>query len=287
MTVHTLLHNCAAMGEEGAAERRRRGEATFREVMTVPFSGADTPFTGAGLLDFVFADVWNRPGLSRRDRRLVTLTCTGAADTQGPIEANVYAALNSGDLSYDEALEFVLQFAVYCGWPKASFLNGVVQQQYARVCTERGTEPPRSAPIPVWEPGLDSETRLRGGETCFAWLNCLPFAPPRDTPYTQAGILNFVFGEVWQRPQLSVRDRRVITVAAVGVDDTIIPIRSHVYAALKSGDLTLEEMQELVLHFAVYAGWPKASFLNQVVAESWAQVESEGGVRTGAAPAYH
>ncbi len=287
MTVHTLLHHCAAVAEGDAGEQRRRALAMFRDVMTVPFEGADSPFTGAGLLDFVFGEVWGRPGLSRRDRRLVTITCAAAADTPAPIEAHVYAALNSGDLSYEDALEFVLQFAVYCGWPKASLLNGVVQAQYARVCRQRGTEPPGPEAIPPWGPGLDREDRLRGGEACFAWVNCLPFAPPRDTPYTEAGILNFVFGEVWQRPHLSVRDRRVVTVAAVGVDDTVIPIRSHVYAALKSGDLTLAEMQELVLHFAVYAGWPKASFLDQVVAESWARIEAEGGVRTGTAPRYH
>ncbi|HZQ58451.1 MAG TPA: carboxymuconolactone decarboxylase family protein [Acidimicrobiales bacterium] len=273
------------MTEGDASDRRRLGEATYREVMTVPCVADGTPFTGPGLLDFVFADVWNRPGLSRRDRRLVTLTCVAAADTQAPIEEHVYAALNSGDISYDEALEFVLHFAVYCGWPKASFLNMVVQQQWARICADRGEAPPSSA-LPVWGEGFDAEERMRGGEACFAWVNCVG-APPRDTPYTQAGILGFVFGEVWQRPHLSVRDRRVMTVAAVGVDDTIIPIRSHVYAALKSGDLTLTEMQELVLHFAVYAGWPKASFLNQVVAESWARIESEGGTRPGEAPAYH
>jgi len=271
---------------EDALRRRRTAEATYLEVMTVPYRDADTPFTGAGLLDFVFGEVWNRPGLSRRDRRLVTLTCVGAADTQEPIEANVYAALNSGDLTYEAALEFVLHFAVYCGWPKASFLNMVVQQQQARICRERGLEPPSTDAMPVWEAGLDPEARIRGGEACFAWINCVG-SPPRDTPYTEAGILNFVFGEVWQRPHLSVRDRRMMTDAAVGVDDAIIPIRSHVYAALKSGDVTLDEMLELVLHFAVYSGWPKASFLNQVVAESWARIESEGGIRVGAAPAFH
>jgi 4-carboxymuconolactone decarboxylase len=253
--------------------------------MTVPFNEDQTPFSGPGLLDFVFADVWNRPGLSRRDRRLVTLTCSGAADAPAPIEANVYAALNSGDLTYEEMLEFVLHFAVYCGWPKASFLNMVVQQQQAKVCSERGLDPPSREPLPPWNPDLDAATRVSGGAKCFAWINCVG-APPADTPYTGA-ILDFVFGEVWQRPHLSVRDRRVMTVAAVGVDDAVVPIRSHVYAALKSGDIALDEMLEIVLHFAVYSGWPKASFLNQVAIESWARIESEGGVRTGEKPEYH
>ena len=85
-------------------------------------AGGETPLESAGVLDFVFSSVWNRPGLSRRHRRLIALTCCGAADTVGPIEANVYAALKSGDLNVDELLEFVLHFAVYCGWPKASFM---------------------------------------------------------------------------------------------------------------------------------------------------------------------
>ena len=47
-------------------------------------------------------------------------------------------------------------------------------------------------------------------------------------------------------------------VAAAAVDE---PIQQHVYAALASGDITREEFQEVVLHFAYYAGWPRASAL--------------------------
>jgi 4-carboxymuconolactone decarboxylase len=278
--------NGAAPTVDGAATRRQRAEATYREVMTVPYQGGGTPYEEAGLLDYVFGDIWNRPGLSRRDRRLVTLTCAGAGDTTQPIEDHVYAALKSGDLSLEALLEFVLHFAVYCGWPKASFLNQVVQQQHARIYAERGLEPPGREPLAVWQPDLTSEERIRGGAECFAWINCVD-AVAGDTPYTLAGILNFVFGEVWQRPGLTVRERRIMTLAAVGLDDTVIPIRAHVSSALKSGDVSFEEMQELVLHFAVYSGWPKASFLNQVVSESWAKIQSEGGVRAGAAPSYH
>ena len=37
------------------------------------------------------------------------------------------------------------------------------------------------------------------------------------------------------------------------------------YAALKSGDVSFDEMDELALHFAAYYGWPKASHLNQAI----------------------
>jgi 4-carboxymuconolactone decarboxylase len=259
-----------------AAARRRRGVEAYLDVMSVPPDLSPSPYSEAGLLDFVFAEIWSRPGLSRRDRRWVTLACAGAADTVGPIEQHVYAALRSGDMTFTEMQEFVLHFAVYCGWPKASFLDQVVWQQQARVNAERGEDPPPQRKLEPWNPGMDPEARLRGGEDCFSTINCVR-AVGRTSPYTTAGILNFVFGEVWQRPGLTVRDRRFITLACVGLDDTVGPIRSHVYSALKSGDVTYPEMREFVLHFAAYSGWPKGSFLDQVAAESWAAVQREAG----------
>jgi 4-carboxymuconolactone decarboxylase len=265
------------MADPAGRGAESEGARTYQEIMTVPPPPASTPFEAAEL-EYVFGKVWNRPGLSRRDRRWISLTCAGAADTVGPIRAHVYASLNGGDMSLLEMQEFVLHFAVYCGWPKASFLNQVVTDQWARICSERGVRPEEQGDLPVWSAGMDPSARMAGGEAWFSYINCVRY-PPANTPYTAAGILNYVFGEVWQRPGLTDRDRRFITVAAVGLDDTDIPIRSHVYAALKSGDITLEEMYELVLHFAVHSGWPKASFLNQVTSDSWTRIDDEGGVR--------
>lgn len=261
-------------GSSAGSDRRATARSLYEDVMRRPFELPSTPASEPGLLDFVFGEVWSRPGLSRRNRRWITLACACAADTIGPIEANIYAALASGDIAFEEMQEFVLQFAVYCGWPKASFADQVICQQQAALNAERGDPPPEMRPIEPWNPEMDPEERMRNGEKCFADINHVP-APGRTSPYTTAGILNFVFGEVWQRPGLSVRDRRFITLACVGVDDAIIPIRSHFYSALKSRDVSLEEARELVLHFAVHSGWPKASFLDQVVTESWAKILAE------------
>jgi 4-carboxymuconolactone decarboxylase len=266
----------SADGRVDTEAKRLGARALFEEVMCRPFDLAPTPATETGLLEFMFGELWARPGLSRRDRRWVTLTCACAADTVGPIEANVYAALASGDITFDELLEFVLHFAVYCGWPKASFAEQVVLQQQAALSAERGQVPPEPRKLEPWRPDQDHEDRLRSGERCFAEINHVP-APGRTSPYVAAGILNFVFGEVWQRPGLSVRDRRFITLTCVGVDDAVLPIRSHFYSALKSRDVSHEEIRELVLHFAAYAGWPKASLLDQVVTETVARIASEEG----------
>jgi 4-carboxymuconolactone decarboxylase len=250
------------MGTEAA-------DQTYREVMTVDPPPATTPLALA-TRDWVFGEVWPRPGLSRRDRRWVTLTCVAAADAPQPIADHVYAALNSGDLELEAMLEFVLQFAVYCGWPKASQVEGTIRQQWVRVCEERG-----EAATP-W-PRLDNETlglndwqqRLERGAQEFADVNLIQ-APQPDSPYMHAGILNFVFGHVWQRPGLTRHERRIITVACVAIDDAPTPLWSHVTSALHSGDITKEEMDELVLHFAAYYGFAKAEALMATAENAWA-----------------
>jgi 4-carboxymuconolactone decarboxylase len=124
---------------------------------------------------------------------------------------------------------------------------------------------------------MSPERREQYGRDWFHYTMTIP-APPSDSAYRQAGIANFVFAEMWSRPGLDMRARRWITLACVGAADTTVPITAHVYAAMKSGDISYDEMMEFVLHFAVYSGWPKASIMEQVVREQWAKIEAEGGI---------
>jgi 4-carboxymuconolactone decarboxylase len=233
-----------------------------------------SPFE-ATTLDFVFGQVWARPGISRRQRRLVTLSCVCAADAPGPIDDHMYAALATGDFKIGELLEFTLHFAVYCGWPKASQAESCLRKQHALLQQERGSsfEPWPDYPISSLGPS-EHEARLAGGELSFADINLVP-PPPRDSPYFQAGILGFVFGHLWQRPGLSRIDRRFVTIPCVGVSDALMPIHSHLGSALGSGDISVAEMNELILQFAAYSGFAKAEVLNQVAAEEWSRLQDQ------------
>lgn len=256
------------------ADRSKRGRQHFAEVMTFGPPDDTSPIAN-GLVDFVFAEIWSRPTLSRRDRRFITLACVADADAQEPLEQHVYAALNSGDVTIGEMRETVLHFAVYGGWPKASRFNMAVDAQWERINRQRGRDVPDPEPLlPLVSPS-DPEGRLACGEESFKQINCIPFAPIRDNPYSGAGILNFVFGEMWLRPGLGTKERRLVTVACVGFQDAPVPIMSHVYAALKSRDVSFAEMDELALQFAAYCGWPKAAQLNQVISEQKERVLDE------------
>ncbi|MBV9842350.1 MAG: carboxymuconolactone decarboxylase family protein [Sphingomonadaceae bacterium] len=120
------------------------------------------------------------------------------------------------------------------------------------------------------------EQRRQYGRDWFEYTMFAP-APPPTTPYFRNGIADFVFGEMWSRPGLDMKSRRWITLACVAACDTTVPIQSHIYAALKSGDITIEEMHEFTLQFAVYCGWPKASIVNQTIIDAWQRVQNEGG----------
>ncbi len=217
------------------AERRRRGLALYREIMQAEHPEPDSA-RGAALIDFVFAEIWSRRGITRRERRLIALSCAAGADALDTVGDHCYAALKSGDLSFDELDELVLHFAVYCGWAKAQTIERILDVQQARVYAERGEAAPAREREPLTTVAADQEMRKQGGEQEFRDVNCAP-SPPRGVPYYDDGILNFVFGDMWKRPGLSRRDRRWITLACVGLDDTIGPIRSHVYSAMKSGDM--------------------------------------------------
>ena len=66
-----------------------------------------------------------------------------------------------------------------------------------------------------------------------------------------------LFGDVWLRPELSPRDRSLITVAALVANYRLEQLPGHLRRALANG-LTREELAEAITHLAFYAGWPSA-----------------------------
>jgi 4-carboxymuconolactone decarboxylase len=215
-----------------------------------------------------FDDVWRRPGLALRDRRFVTIACVSAAVDVPAMDAHVYAALASGDLTVTQLNELTLHFAVYCGWPRASQLEMSVRTQWQRLHDERGEPTPAFPSLGVDDLGpADPAQRIAGGVACFEEVNLIQ-APSQDSPYFYAGILNYVFGHLWQRPGLTRRERRLITVPCVGVSDAAGPIWSHVTSALGSGDLSPTEMAELIEQFRAYAGSGRADVL-AATASTW------------------
>ncbi len=68
---------------------------------------------------------------------------------------------------------------------------------------------------------------------------------------------NVLFGDVWERPGLSKRDRSLITVATLVALYRPEQLRVHLARALDNG-VTKDEISELITHLAFYSGWPTA-----------------------------
>ena len=66
-----------------------------------------------------------------------------------------------------------------------------------------------------------------------------------------------LFGDVWERPGLSKRDRSVITVSALVAMNRTEQLPYHLRRALENG-VTQDELVELITHLAFYSGWPTA-----------------------------
>jgi len=241
-------------------ERSQRGERLQSELRS---SGIAEPNTllQAAWRDYLYAEIWSRPDLDRRSRYFISMS--GAACEGGRsdvLDGYVRGALKLGEIALAELREAALHLALYGGWSQGMALDAAV----TRVATELGLPPASFRPLR--ENPWDPQRRTEEGAAKFVSVMTLP-APKPVSPYLGDGILNFVFGEMWLRPELDQRARRWITLVGVAHSSSSTPIRSHIYAAMASGDATPAEMQEFVLQFAVHGGWPKGSVIQSVVFE--------------------
>jgi 4-carboxymuconolactone decarboxylase len=251
-------------------ERTTAAQAKYHEVMTYPGPGPTKPYYDCGVVGFVFGEMWSRPALSRRDRRWVTLACVGAVGATIPIQTHVLAAINSEDCTLQEVQEFNLHFATQLGWPRGQVIDQYITEAWNAIAPKRGLEP-IDADFPRWtEPAPASVRRPRGREAYEAIMLAPP--PEGGTVFRDLGYLDYLYGEIWTRPTLTRRERRIISICCAAFVDQDVDV--HLDAALKSGDLSYEELQEVVLHYAVYVGWLLGAKLDERLVAAWARVQA-------------
>src|SRR5262249_59383995 len=83
-------------------ERDARGAVVFDEGMTFPPPDPDIPYSEVGVRGFVFGAMWDRPGLTRKERRFITLAGGCAGGGGPPVPFPVHAPVDSGDGRADE-----------------------------------------------------------------------------------------------------------------------------------------------------------------------------------------
>lgn len=110
---------------------RRRGLAKMNEVYG--WEMPDMPGDYFALtVDHLFADIWSRPGLSMRDKRIMTLSVVTTLGLPDLAEIQVNAALHNEEMTEDELREMAIFITHYVGFPLGSTFNNVVAKVIAQ-----------------------------------------------------------------------------------------------------------------------------------------------------------
>lgn len=115
------------MSFESDPEKRQRGLEKMAEVYSFEVADGLDDFFGY-TVEHLFGDIWQRPGLSMRDRRLMlmgALVAGGGMD--GTVGLQIESALTKGDLSADDLREVTIFLTHYLGWPRGAALNSQVE----------------------------------------------------------------------------------------------------------------------------------------------------------------
>lgn len=79
--------------------------------------------------DVLFGDVWERPGLSKRDRSLITVASLVALYRTNELPGHARRALDNG-VTREEVVELITHLAFYAGWPTANTATGILRRVF-------------------------------------------------------------------------------------------------------------------------------------------------------------
>ena len=201
------------------------------------------PGLGTFTDELLFEEVWERPQLAPRDRSLVTLATLVSTGKTEQVGGHVTRALDNG-VKPEEIGEIITHLAFYSGWPNAISAVDEIQGVFA----QRGIGPVRSSQAAR----LELKAAAEAARTEAINTTVAPTSP------LLAELTNRVlFGDLWRRPDLSARDRSLITMAALVAGGQAEQLPFHANRAMDSG-LTRTEVAEVPAQVAFYAGWPRA-----------------------------
>lgn len=193
--------------------------------------------------DAVLGDVWKRPGLSPRDRSIVTLAALIARNQTAEMPFYLGLALDHG-VKPREISEIITHLAFYSGWGNAMSAVAVAQD----VFTERkigADQLPAVSPHPLpLNEAAEAQRAARVGELFGAVF-------PGVTQYTT----DVLFKDLWLRPDLAPRDRSLTTISALVANGQGAQLTGHLNIGMNNG-LTQAEAAEAITHLAFYVGWP-------------------------------
>ena len=193
----------------------------------------------------VQGDLWKRPGLSPRDRSIVTISALIARDQRVELPYYLDLALHHG-VKPAEMSEIITHLAFYTGWANAMGAVPIAREVFKARSIGLDQLPPASGSMLRLDEAAEAQRATRV-EQQFGKVT------PSLVQYTT----DVLFRDLWLRPELAPRDRSLVTVSALVATGQVAQITYHLNRAMDNG-LTQEQAGEVVGHLAFYAGWPNA-----------------------------
>jgi len=186
--------------------------------------------------------VWKRPGLSMRDRSIVTVAVLIARNQAAALPRYLNLALDSG-VKPAELDEIIAHLAFYAGWGNAVAADQAIAVVYAQRQIKT-----TSAGVQASRLKLDEAAELQRATMVG---NNFGAVSPGVVQYTTDAL----FRDLWLRPGLAPRERSLVTVSALVASGQVAQITFHLGRAMDNG-LTQDEAGEALTQLAFYAGWP-------------------------------
>ena len=193
----------------------------------------------------VQGDLWKRPGLSPRDRSIVTISALIARDQRVELPYYLDLALHNG-VKPAEVSETITHLAFYTGWANAIGAVPIARE----VFKARNIAPDQLAAASGSMLPLDEASEAQRASRVEQQFG-------KVTPGLVQYTTDVLFRDLWLRPELVPRDRSLVTVSALVATGQVAQITYHLNRAMDNG-LTQEQAGEVVAHLAFYAGWPNA-----------------------------
>ncbi len=190
-------------------------------------------------------DLWKRPGLTPRDRSLVTLAALIARNQARELPDHLNLALDNR-VRPAEISEVITHLAFYSGWGNAMSAVAAAKEVFAQRNIGADQLPPASPTLLPLDQAAEADRASRV-EQQFGKV------APGIVQYTT----DLLFRDVWLRPDLAPRDRSLVTVSALIASGQVAQMPYHLNRAMENG-LTQAQAGEVITHLAFYVGWPNA-----------------------------
>ena len=116
-------------------EQRRIGLERMEEVYGFDMTDGAGDFFGI-TADHLFAEIWTRPGLSDRDRRLLLIGLLAGSGGHDVLTIQIPAAYAAGELDDEQLREIVIFLCHYAGWPVGARLSSLVEETIGKAARD-------------------------------------------------------------------------------------------------------------------------------------------------------